>query len=385
MQTRFTNLVFQDGLDRIPDEILACIFESGHDMVNHPFFSLNVSHVCRRFRDVALKTPLLWTRIHGNVNLIPTFLARSGKLDLDISFPYSSSQANDKYFNVVKLHSDRWSHLRLDYPPFSLRSRLGLLGSLPRLRFLQCLNATSTFRLPNMPSLVHFKGDTITLPQSPLVICELTLYLNFDPAQLISALYQLKNLRRLSISFNNISAQSRVEDAPIYQPEFALQSLFLSSTSQTPSKIIPRLCSVLPFHPISKLTVAVSGNCVKDLWMDDDDFPTESCDILTRVLRGTGAHTISIESSVASFIPRDATAKSANEALWSTYASLRKLRLKNCDELREWQVKALADNLVSSEVGKGLQSLEILSCENISEGFLLNLGDTMGRKLTWVL
>ncbi|TDL24393.1 hypothetical protein BD410DRAFT_119647 [Rickenella mellea] len=412
IQTRLTNIVARSGLDRIPDEILACIFESGHAMEDQYFFSLTVSHVCRRFRDVALKTPYLWTRINGKIKrrLIRTFLARSAMLDLDISFPSTSESTRgiEKYFDIVKPHSRRWSHITLNYPPFCLHSRIHSLPSLPRLRYLQCHCTVISFQLPAMPSLLHYKGNIMTLPRSPsLVICELNFIIRVKPARLVSTLYELKNLRHLSLSFNESSAEPWVEDVQTYQTKLPLKSLFLSSTNMAPSNIIPVICAILPFHPISKLTVAVVGNRVNDLWMNNDDhsFPypasdiaietlplkfnpdvqVEPFDILTRVLRGTGAHTISIDSSLAHFIPRDAGFKSARDAPWMSYASLCKLRLKNCDELYEWQVKMFTDKLVSSEEGKGLQSLEILSCKNISEGFLLNLEDVLGSKLTWAI
>ncbi|TDL24389.1 hypothetical protein BD410DRAFT_119557 [Rickenella mellea] len=241
-------------------------------MVDHSFFSLNVSHVCRRFRNVALRTPHLWTRLDGNVNLSSTYLSRSGNLDLEIFFPYSSSSWRDvgMYFNIFKVHSDRWSHLRLDYPPYDLFPRLETLASLPRLRFLECLSATSEVGPIDMPSLVHFKGSTARPPQSPLVTCELNLHMTFDSAKLVSTLYELKNLRHLSISFDKLSTQSRIEDVPIYQPKAPLQSLCLSSKDPTPSRFIPRICAILPFHPIAKFIVTVTRNCLNDLWMNDD-------------------------------------------------------------------------------------------------------------------
>ncbi|TDL14439.1 hypothetical protein BD410DRAFT_642568 [Rickenella mellea] len=55
-------LVLADGIERIPDEILANIFEAGHQTSEHSEFALRVSHVSRRFRQVSLRTPSLWTR-----------------------------------------------------------------------------------------------------------------------------------------------------------------------------------------------------------------------------------------------------------------------------------------------------------------------------------
>ncbi|TDL17292.1 hypothetical protein BD410DRAFT_553799 [Rickenella mellea] len=63
LQNRCTPLVLSDGLSRLPDEILANVFEMGHNLSDDYKFSLTMSHVCHRFRAVALRIPLLWARL----------------------------------------------------------------------------------------------------------------------------------------------------------------------------------------------------------------------------------------------------------------------------------------------------------------------------------
>ncbi|TDL14191.1 hypothetical protein BD410DRAFT_866187 [Rickenella mellea] len=57
-----TPLVLEDGIRRLPDELLARIFEIGHLTCHGCKFALHASHVSSRFRQVALQTPLLWAK-----------------------------------------------------------------------------------------------------------------------------------------------------------------------------------------------------------------------------------------------------------------------------------------------------------------------------------
>ncbi|TDL26219.1 hypothetical protein BD410DRAFT_800790 [Rickenella mellea] len=82
----------RDGLKELPDEILAGIFQAGHDMdgFGHNRFAVSVSQVSRRFRDVALHTPRLWTRFRlGDHPLqISAYVSRSSNvpaLEIDTS------------------------------------------------------------------------------------------------------------------------------------------------------------------------------------------------------------------------------------------------------------------------------------------------------------
>ncbi|TDL21211.1 hypothetical protein BD410DRAFT_308177 [Rickenella mellea] len=87
-------LVLEDGIKRLPDDILAIIFEATrHFSGDGPNqFAVCLSHVSRRFRSVALATHLLWTTIRNNYgeNQTREFISRSGRLDLDIKIPRKS-------------------------------------------------------------------------------------------------------------------------------------------------------------------------------------------------------------------------------------------------------------------------------------------------------
>ncbi|TDL13571.1 hypothetical protein BD410DRAFT_399393 [Rickenella mellea] len=87
-------LVLEDGIKRLPDDVLAIIFEMGCHFNEDDLyqFAVCVSHVSHRFRGVALATPLLWTTIQDSYgeNEIREFISRSGQLDLHIKRPNNS-------------------------------------------------------------------------------------------------------------------------------------------------------------------------------------------------------------------------------------------------------------------------------------------------------
>ncbi|TDL15110.1 hypothetical protein BD410DRAFT_809204 [Rickenella mellea] len=110
-------LVLEDGINRLPDELLVYIFEIGRSM-NVPgdpssFSSIHVSHVSLRFRRIALQTPSLWTTIHkvyGECQ-IREFIARSGGLDLDIKMHELNARISKchSFLKAMKDTSRRWS------------------------------------------------------------------------------------------------------------------------------------------------------------------------------------------------------------------------------------------------------------------------------------
>src|ERR1700676_2535450 len=54
-------------VDSLPNEILAMIFEVGYNadtsFISKPVFEVTISHVIRRWRDIALNMVSLWTHI----------------------------------------------------------------------------------------------------------------------------------------------------------------------------------------------------------------------------------------------------------------------------------------------------------------------------------
>ncbi|TDL15558.1 hypothetical protein BD410DRAFT_104831 [Rickenella mellea] len=110
-------LVLEDGIKRLPDELLVYVFEVGRSM-NVPgdsssFSSIHVSHVSLRFRRIALQTPSLWTTIHKvyGEGQIREFISRSGGLDLDIKMHELNVRISKchSFLTAMKGTSHRWS------------------------------------------------------------------------------------------------------------------------------------------------------------------------------------------------------------------------------------------------------------------------------------
>jgi hypothetical protein len=103
----------------LPDEILAIIFGMGRK-----YDSLNVkaSHVIRRWRDVAINTPLLWTRITvslpQSLDQAETYLKRSQNCSLDIElniyYPHQSLPQNKgRCLDCFLPHVGRWRKVEI--------------------------------------------------------------------------------------------------------------------------------------------------------------------------------------------------------------------------------------------------------------------------------
>lgn len=127
------------GIASLPDELLANIFhfvtqEEDHKDVLSVVFrgfesfksmflsAVKLSHVCDRFRRVALLTPSLWNGISDDMtpHMVKLSLIRSGRMPLDITFLSFQSTMdrfcfyNPKHFTrLVSKTSDRWRSLKI--------------------------------------------------------------------------------------------------------------------------------------------------------------------------------------------------------------------------------------------------------------------------------
>ena len=103
----------------LPNELLTAIFEAGS--TDHPQI-VTISHVSRRWREIALHTPSLWSTIHMDENtsypkLLDAYLDRSGACPLDIvvdyqnEYPASRTFQETFYLHKILSHIDRWHSL----------------------------------------------------------------------------------------------------------------------------------------------------------------------------------------------------------------------------------------------------------------------------------
>ncbi|KAH9994210.1 hypothetical protein BJV77DRAFT_916545, partial [Russula vinacea] len=80
-------------VNRLPTELLVHIF----GFLGGGAFVVPASHVCRRWRDIALDTPSLWTVIRENDDMFAAqcFMERSKNAKLDVSVLLDMREPDD--------------------------------------------------------------------------------------------------------------------------------------------------------------------------------------------------------------------------------------------------------------------------------------------------
>ncbi|KAI9441807.1 hypothetical protein H4582DRAFT_1935132 [Lactarius indigo] len=99
--------------NRLPPELLAHIFS----FLGGGAYVVPASHVCQRWRDVALDTPSLWTTIRQDDHFcaVQCFVERSRRMKLDVSFPVYMQQEGIKGFQAAfGHHASRIRRLHVD-------------------------------------------------------------------------------------------------------------------------------------------------------------------------------------------------------------------------------------------------------------------------------
>lgn len=89
MQKKVNSLVAMAEFATLPNEILVNIFEQAVHGSFHCMFgeAVRLSHVCRRFRDIALSCSALWTVVSDSDSpvMVDVLLTRSRKAGLRVS------------------------------------------------------------------------------------------------------------------------------------------------------------------------------------------------------------------------------------------------------------------------------------------------------------
>lgn len=127
--------VLEQGIQRLPDELLVRIFElASDDDQSLQFGALprHILHVCRRFRELAFRLPSLWTNVRADGNwvnnpVIPLQIKYSGSRPLDVRLiltgnilDCATSQASNperdyQLINTILPSRSRWGSLRIPY------------------------------------------------------------------------------------------------------------------------------------------------------------------------------------------------------------------------------------------------------------------------------
>ncbi|TDL18942.1 hypothetical protein BD410DRAFT_830665 [Rickenella mellea] len=425
--TRIRNLqkgsaaaVLEEGIKLLPDEILGHIFAMAHLMSDHRGFAQRVSRVSRRFREVSLRAPILWTRLsaHFPDSQVQAFISRSGQLDLEVStyVPGSGPAKVETFLQTLGKHTTRWARLFIhDAGAESIINELNFTD-FPRLRFLYFSSSDVRKSEWATPVLSHIYAlnwhATPKVPfYSQLTCVELSYEDMYDMpiAKITRALQCMTSLQDLSLTIEECSSfsdesdesdDSDDSDEPVVMPHrhsVRIEDLHVTIKDGTTHEVAEQVYDILSYlipttlHiDLANLNTADSSKFVVDSEgvmfpyasvinirisqvISSGNFPLLSsllsnCDI---------AHTVNIEAPTETFID-----ESYHGHHWSSFAQLRNLRFKYCDSLSEAEVTQLVKNLVPE--GKASRSLEIISCRGISEEFMSDLQDK-GDKLVWKL
>ncbi|TDL21228.1 hypothetical protein BD410DRAFT_308913 [Rickenella mellea] len=214
LQSQVTPLVLRYGIARLPDEIVAQVFEMGHLDYNRENFkvALRVSHVSRRFRDIALRTPLLWTRIASwySNSQVEAFLTRSRQRGLDLRV--GSCVGLQLFFLRLMPHSNRISEIHVEISVSNFRELS--IPDFPNLQVLEYygndgITESTKPAVSSFPSLTCLlvRGQLdldLPLPQLSHVV------VRFDMAgaiceALATALRRMSNLRELHVDVSTFA------------------------------------------------------------------------------------------------------------------------------------------------------------------------------------
>ncbi|KAF8119732.1 hypothetical protein EV363DRAFT_1461222 [Boletus edulis] len=173
---------------RLPTETLGTIFihcaceyhstASGHPIPTAPSW-VNVSYVSRRWRDVALNCPTLWTYLFiTSSRWTEELLARSNRAPLKLQMRLSSQNSGDRasrFFHHVMGHLERIQQFRLLLSPtcYNYQFLSKLFSRAPCLQNLEIVVVTlPMFAQGSLP----FYGDTPALRTLKLTSCPLPWY-----------------------------------------------------------------------------------------------------------------------------------------------------------------------------------------------------------------
>ncbi|TDL14689.1 hypothetical protein BD410DRAFT_902939 [Rickenella mellea] len=415
-------MTLDEGMKSLPGEVLAQIFESGHYMTDNRMFGKRVSHVCQYFRQVSLRTPLLWSRISDfySEDQFDAFLSRSGHADLDVSIACADQELRSAFGFIQRLrpHSDRWTQLRIAYKHLASEEALIPTNAPPSLQLPRLQHIYNDYYIDlsswDLPSLSHIHGYDFALLPKHKFMSQVTFFEwytdEIEPlCELLESIYSMTNLQFLSLTFvgslrgvpcGSYPAKPNRHSVPIdtlqitfkyITYEWVIEPLYVNLSYLSPSTINLSLENVLgrsndyPSYLFDRGDLFPYGSIinVRILGVYRPPYYTyKPFPFLTGLVRGCEiAHTIHIEADDTAFISLRDTPDQ-----WTYFTNLRHLRFTRCDRLAEWEIRALVENLmINAAPGMGLQSLEVIKCPGISEDVLLELKDKVGSKLRWEL
>ncbi|KAJ6483957.1 hypothetical protein C8R45DRAFT_294337 [Mycena sanguinolenta] len=218
----------------------------------------SLTHVCRRWREVALATPALWKAIELVNSLVApkqmrriadSWIQRSGSCPLSIRINSGNRYLLNEIFTPpLAIATARWEHLKLHVPQSFLPT---IVGSMPMLRSLH-FSATSTygadpFTLYDVPRLCTvnlYRRANVNLPWLQLTSLNLTCV---EANDCVRILVQTLNLVQCILLLSDVD-ELEVPTSDLALP--SLKSLVLETDDWTAAEeflqsfVVPSLCSL---------------------------------------------------------------------------------------------------------------------------------------------
>ncbi|KAJ7147643.1 hypothetical protein C8R43DRAFT_1237164 [Mycena crocata] len=206
-QSHARNCAILSPLRRIPPEVLAEIFSwtlpSAGDLLNSGFLlhwkeaPWMLTHICGRWRTVALSTPSLWSLVFIDFQdqsfspnplrtVLETQIARANKLKIHF---YGAENKNDvlqvEMLELLAEHSFRWEEFHVSLTSFLLPVVATLRDRLPALR-----------RLGVNWDTAESQGSVVDCFENSPALIEAHAYNEFSPVSIPLPMHQLKRYQR---------------------------------------------------------------------------------------------------------------------------------------------------------------------------------------------
>ncbi|KLO07887.1 hypothetical protein SCHPADRAFT_932128 [Schizopora paradoxa] len=243
-ERRLISLRARGGFSSLPDDVLSIVLEHAYEGENGIVsVSMKLSHVCHRFRQLALRIPTLWSRIwyRMDINLVSLLWDRIKKPVAKITF-YAVSSAGDvvPFIRCTAARSKLWSEVYHVFTPdvtltkdiLDVMARETHELHAPFLSFLYIDGSRSTLQLPPSENSLHYYS-TWSMPRLAKFLVE-----NFIPTPLTSA----TSLKEFQLSLK----YKQVEDSSATRSGEILSSLILFLESCHALKIIKMAIWSLP-------------------------------------------------------------------------------------------------------------------------------------------
>lgn len=423
LQPKLRRLIFDRGMASLPAELLARILELSLENGSEEdklvpsklarIETLTFSHVCRRFRGIAVSLPKVWNTVSNRMRLeaVQTCLSRSADSNLRVGLELAKASATScsDFLAVVAPESHRWERFdvkldlsRVTQEDFSdMRAALASCGVLkvpslrnltivanePPLATLSALDAAAIqfYNSCNLPSLERLSALNF-IPRLPLggaclKSCTIELYhrdnLPWDIALVSQFLVDCPELEDLILHLRSEDLLTLEPISEMHLPR--LKSFDFCAPVHQGTTPIHRFMRKLIIPSVSSMTIEFD---LYDRDLEDDwirhffpgsnqydhltNLSIQLCwmfyladDAIERILtRFPSVRNLSIEAP--NYQGPDANAKGGLPAL-------KTLRLKNCNSFDSFELRNLLARLRAVPGGDEFEKLVVEGCWDIEE------------------